>query len=152
MTQDKESGAFRKAIEKIPDISSGYCKGLQAMGSNSKYVKAEDSRCLSGSVDIDNCTKRLYPNDSRWDYVIGYDEKAYFVEVHPADAGNVDEMIKKAEWLKRWLNQYSSELVKIEAMYWVPFGRTNIPKTSKQYRLIAKNNLIIMKSLKLPIR
>lgn len=152
MTKDKESGAFRKAIEKIPDISLGYRKGLQAMGSNSTHVQAEDKRCLSGSVDIDNCTKSLYPNDSRWDYVIGYDEKAYFVEVHPADTGNVDEMIKKAKWLRSWLNKHSSELTQIETMYWIPSGRTNILKTSKQYRLIAKNNLIIMKPLKLPIR
>lgn len=42
----------------------------------------------------------LYPNASRWDYAIGYDQKAWFVEVHPANTSNVKEMLKKVEWLE----------------------------------------------------
>lgn len=66
----------------------------------SAKVKAEDGRKLQGSVDIDACTKGKYPNDARWDYAIGYDGKAMFVEVHPANTSNVREMESKVAILK----------------------------------------------------
>lgn len=107
-----ENNAFKYAITCTPDIKDGFRDGLQALGSNAKNVTPANSRKIDGSVDIDSCTHDLYPNESRWDYAIGYDGKAYFLEVHPANTSNVKEMVKKADWLKKWLSEKAVELKK----------------------------------------
>lgn len=96
--------AFRKAIEETPDVANGYCSGLQALENVDKNaVILKDNRKVDGSLNIDKETKCLYPNDPRWDYAIGYDDKVFFVEVHPANTSNISEMARKKEWLKKWL-------------------------------------------------
>lgn len=97
--------AFRKAVEGTPDVAGGYNSGLQALEKVDKNaVKLADDHKVDGSLNIDRETKHIYPNDSRWDYAIGYEGKVYFVEVHPANSSNISEMTKKKEWLKNWLN------------------------------------------------
>lgn len=138
--------SFEEAVKSVPDLSGGYCKGLKAMNADSARIKPMDSKCLSGSVDIDSCTKSKYPDAARWDYAIGYDERAYFVEVHPANTSNIKEMLKKADWLKSWLKNKGEALEKIkktETLYWVPSGKVAIPKTSPQLRNLAKRHLCI---------
>lgn len=96
--------AFRMAVEGTPDVANGYCFGLQALENIDKSaVNLKDKRKVDGSLNIDKETKDLYPNDSRWDYAVGYDDKVFFVEVHPANTSNISEMAKKKEWLKNWL-------------------------------------------------
>lgn len=134
---------FQKAVLVTSDVSFGYCKGLQAMKSNSSMLKASDTRKLQGSVDIDDCTKNLYPHDARWDYAIGYNDKAYFVEVHPANTSNIVEMMNKAKWLETWLKNKALELGKIreDKFYWIPSGKVAILKSSSQYRQLALHKL-----------
>lgn len=141
---------FKQAVEQCPDIKNGYCVGLKALNSNSPKLKVGDKKNLLGSVDIDTCTKKQYPNDSRWDYAIGYAGKALFVEVHPANTSNVKEMFKKVMWLEEWLNENGKPLAKIRKdriLYWIPSGKVAILKTSPQYRSLAKHNLLLTKSI-----
>lgn len=96
--------AFRMAVEGTPDVANGYCPGLQALENVDKAaVKLNDKRKVDGSLNIDKETKHLYPNEPRWDYAVGYDDKVFFVEVHPANTSNISDMAKKKEWLKKWL-------------------------------------------------
>lgn len=148
----RKDNAFKTAVQSIPAIASGYCNGLQALRQNSVAVQAADTKRLTGSVDIDAATKRLYPNDSRWDYAIGYAAHAYFVEVHPANTANVCEMVKKVEWLRQWLKNEGTPLDALmegdgggRTFYWIPSGRCAILPNSPQSRLIAKHHLIITK-------
>lgn len=137
---------FHKAVLATPEVSSGYCKGLQAMKGNSSMLKVSDTRKLQGSVDIDDCTKNLYPHDARWDYAVGYNDKAYFVEMHPANTSNVVEMINKAKWLESWLKNKAVDLGKIREnnLYWVPSGKVAILKNSKQYRQLSLHKLVLV--------
>lgn len=127
--------------------------GLAALKSNSHHVKAADTTRLTGSVDIDAALKSLYPHDARWDYVVGYGDEAYFIEVHPASTSNVAEMIKKVNWLKNWLASSAPDLMKLhkqEVYYWVPSGGVGISKGSVQYKRIALSHLQIKKPVTLP--
>lgn len=138
---------FQKAVLATPEVSSGYCKGLQAMKGNSPMLKVSDTRKLQGSVDIDDCTKSLYPQAARWDYAIGYNDKAYFAEVHPANTSNVIEMINKANWLEAWLKNKATDLAKIreDNLFWIPSGKVAILKNSRQYRQLALHKLTLTK-------
>lgn len=147
---DKEiSNPFAEAVDKCAEIKDNLRVGLSAMGKNSLMVMVSNTRLLDGSVDIDNALKATRPNEARWDYVIGYDGEAFFVEIHPADTKNVDEMIKKVAWLKQWLTREAPELKKLHrcgSFHWIPSGRVKILKTSPQYKKIAANNISLAHS------
>lgn len=144
---------FKEAVEATPDIATCYQPGLSALKSNSSKVKVGNTRNLNGSVDIDACTSAQYPQANRWDYAIGYNSEAYFVEAHPASPGEVDVVIKKLNWLKNWLNTKAPELNKIKAkanpFVWVQSGKFDIPKTTPQYRKAVSNGILPIGELKL---
>ena len=66
-----DTNVFKSAVDNTVELKDGYCKGLQALKGNSLKVSVSKPQHLLGSVDIDDCTKGLYPNASRWDYAIG---------------------------------------------------------------------------------
>ncbi len=143
---------FCQAVNNCDEIKDSLKAGLTAMGNNSIAVKVKDTKLIDGSVDIDSAVKWKRPTEARWDYVVGYADEAYFIEVHPADTKNVDEMIKKIKWLKEWLATKATDLKKLHksgVYYWIPSGRVKILKTSVQYRKIAANDLVIIKPLHL---
>lgn len=75
----------------------------------------KDARRLDGSLNIDEETNMLYPNESRWDYAVGYDGKVYYVEVHPANTSNVEEVMKKKLWLDKWLKEKAPSMSALKA-------------------------------------
>lgn len=142
-----ESTTFKSIVQAIPAIAGAYREGLQALESkDAGKVKPQNPRKLSGSVYLDKCLKTTNPHDARWDYVIGYREKAYFVEVHPANTSNVDEVVKKKKWLDVWLKTNALDLKAMMAgtgYYWIASGKVVILPNSPQARKIAKNKLVL---------
>ena len=132
---------FREAVESTPEIKNCYQPGLRVLGKYSSKVTLTDTSLCNGSIDIDECVKNKYPNSNRWDYCIGYNNLAYFVEVHSANTAEVSTMLNKLQWLKDWLNNNATELNKIKASppyYWVMSGKYAIPSTSPQSRRMAQ--------------
>lgn len=146
-----DSTTFKSIVQAIPAIAGAYREGLQALESkDAGKVKPQNPRKLSGSVYLDKCLKTTNPHDARWDYVIGYSEKAYFVEVHPANTSNVDEVVKKKKWLEVWLKTNALDLKAMMAgtgYYWIASGKVAILPNSPQARKIAKNKLVLCKEL-----
>lgn len=145
--------SFNDAVGQCTEIKGALKPGLSALKGNSKVVRVADTKLIDGSVDIDEAVRDKYPEDSRWDYVVGYADEAFFIEVHPAATSNVDEMVKKVKWLKVWLSSCASELKKLhkkEVYYWVPSGRVNILPGSVQYRKIAAYRLQIKNPVVIP--
>lgn len=148
-----DSTTFKSIVQAIPAIAGAYREGLQALESkDAGKVKPQNPRKLSGSVYLDKCLKTTNPHDARWDYVIGYSEKAYFVEVHPANTSNVDEVVKKKKGLDVWLKTNALDLKAMMAgtsYYWIASGKVAILPNSPQARKIAKNKLVLCKELNL---
>lgn len=98
------------------------------------------TRDLAGSVDIDTCLKKLYPNAHRWDYVFGYKERIYYVEVHPADnTRKVGEITAKLGWLKHWRRLSAKNLEDLagkSTYHWISTGKTTSSVKRGKYRLI----------------
>ena len=137
---------FTEAVKSIPEIEKCLRKGLQALGTNSRKIKVSSTRDLAGSVDIDNCLKSHYPNESRWDYVFGYKERIYYVEVHPADnTRKVGEITSKLEWLKHWLERSAKSLEDLEGQstyHWISTGKTaSSVKRGKYRQILAQNGI-----------
>lgn len=148
-----DSTTFKSIVQAVPAIAGAYREGLQALESkDAGKVKPQNPRKLSGSVYLDKCLKTTNPHDARWDYVIGYREKAYFVEVHPANTSNVDEVVKKKKWLDVWLKTNALDLKAMMAgtsYYWIASGKVAILPNSPQARKIAKNKWVLCKELNL---
>lgn len=52
------SNKFKTAVESIPEVANGYRPGLQALtNADTRKIKVGNTGLLSGSVDIDKCTK-----------------------------------------------------------------------------------------------
>ena len=132
--------SFIDAVQSIPEITQCLKAGLQALGANSRKIEVRESRDLTGSVDLDTCLKRCYPNAPRWNYVFGYKDHLYYVEVHPADnTRKVGEVTAKLEWLKQWRGRSAQNLEDLEEQstyHWISTGRTASSVKRGKYRQI----------------
>ncbi len=144
--------SFKKAVEATPEISHCYQPGLKALGSSSAKVQPGDTQSCDGSVELDVCVRETYPNDNRWDYIVSYKKKVYFIEVHPAQTSEVGCMLSKLQWLKKWLSNKApliNERKAAKPFYWITSGKVNILKTSNQYKKAAQAGILPVSRLRL---
>ena len=143
--------SFKEAISATPLLKNAYRNGLQALGNYSNKVRPSDTKKCEGSVDIDNAVKAIYPNDSRWDYVIGYDGITYLIEVHSADTSEVASVLKKFSWLKGFLVTDAPELNQQQKkrFYWISSGGNNILRGSPQARKLTLSGIKLDRQLSL---
>ncbi len=132
----------------IKGYEACYRPGLGAVeGKDKKYFTISNTRLIEGSIYIDICSKKIaYKNPNRWDYMIGYNKKLYFVEIHPASTGEVSLVLKKFEWLKEFISCLSNELktkilITNNPFIWVATNGVHIIPTSPQARLLAKSGI-----------
>lgn len=143
--------SFQNVVQSMPSIRGCYRIGLQALGNYRNKIAPANTRNCSGSVDLDDCLSEAEPQASRWDYIIGYKNEAYFVEVHSA-SGQVSKVLDKANWLRNWLKNDGESLSEIhyknKNFHWIPTNGVNI--IGKQRLLLAQNKVILVNPLRLP--
>ncbi|MCR5453803.1 MAG: hypothetical protein K6F33_02295 [Bacteroidales bacterium] len=138
---------FKKAVLATPDLIFHEGKGAL---SNQYKRKVEISDC-QGSVDIDQCLKDkpAGKNQCRWDYALGYNNKSFFVEIHSADTKNIDEVIKKVNWLRNWLKTSAHHIDEIKHLpfYWVATSGIDIRNRTKMAKLATMNVKLVASPL-----
>ncbi|MCF8230833.1 MAG: hypothetical protein K9J27_01495 [Bacteroidales bacterium] len=136
---------FKKTVEQHSETHSCYKGGLKAMGGNSQKIKTTNTRLINGSVFLEECLANNYPHANLWDYMVSYNSKIYFIEVHPAETKNISEMINKVNWLKGWLKNngapFNAMKSKKYPYRWVASGRVNIARNSSQMRKLARSGI-----------
>lgn len=152
--QEKAKCAFQIAVENTPDVKNGFCVGLKGVkNSDRNKVNVTDPRKLQGSLDIDTQVQKKYPQEPRWDYALSYDDKLYFFEVHPASTSEVDTVINKLTWLKKWLKNKAPQINKLQKgnqpYTWVPTGRYAILSLGTYAKKLAVSGIKVANSLKL---
>ena len=130
--------SFKDDVISTSDISGCYQSGLSAIkGSDKSFFRSSLTRNIQGSIDIDSCLVSKYPSANRWDYVLGYEDTCFFVEVHPASTSEVSKIIAKKKWLIDWLRSQSSPLLDREhSFHWIASGKVDIRKGSRQEKLL----------------
>ena len=142
--------SFKEAIENTPLLQNAWESGLKALGSNSIKVKPNDTRKCEGSVDIDTTVKSIYPNESRWDYALGYDGKTHFIEVHTAKTDEVKSVLNKRKWLQDFLINDAPELNKEpKHFHWISSDGNHILPNSSQARQLAQSGIKVVRELRL---
>jgi hypothetical protein len=125
-----------------------YRKGIEALKNEHRSkIKVKNPRNLKGSMDLDKACERREPNAPRWDYFIvvcknGNDsENLALIEVHgAANFGEVEVMIKKKEWLVRWLSRTKLRDLKKE-FFWISTGKITITSQSKYAKRLAASGV-----------
>jgi hypothetical protein len=145
---------FRDAVLGTACIQTAWRPGIQALLNIDKQrVAAQDNQRLRGSVNLDQALKNQHPNDPIWDYGIGHqpsnlerknkEEVIYWLEVHPATEGEVGAVLKKLDWLKKWLQEDAPALKAMRrAFVWVSSGKTAFTARSPQAKRLAQNGLL----------
>ena len=145
--EDEQSMRFQDAVANSNDVRDCYRVGLQALLERDRNrLSCQDTRKISGSLNLDAAVAGLYPGQPCWDYGIGikktkFADKAIWVEVHSADANQVQKMIEKLTWLKNWLDNRARDLMTITEndfpYVWIASGRVSFQRTSPQARRLA---------------
>jgi hypothetical protein len=153
--------SFREAVEKTPGLENAYQIGLQALRARDKpHVDPEDPRGLTGSVDIDTAFQQSDPQANRWDFGVAYkhsnraNDVIYWLELHTANDSEIKVVIKKALWLRGWLNGIGMPLSTFERdIVWVSSGPTSITLSAPQRKQMAQVGLrYIGRALRIPTR
>jgi len=103
---------------------------------------------LRGSVDLDDALEAARPHDSRWDYAIGIrrhgsqHESVVWLEVHPASSRHIDEVLRKLQWLRNWLETDAPYLRAMPGEFrWVATGTVAFRRGSREEKRIAERGL-----------
>jgi hypothetical protein len=140
---------FKTAIRKTPHLDHAWEHGLRALRAQDRHhVEPEDSRRLTGSVDVDSALHAHEPNAHRWDFAIGHrhtnrsKECVYWLEIHGASDKEVKVVLAKLHWLKSWLKGSGSLLNQFERDYvWVSSGATSFTLGAPQRKVLAEQGL-----------
>jgi hypothetical protein len=140
---------FLEAVQSTPGLEEAGCNGLQAMkAADREHVKAQTTRRLKGSVDVDCAMREAHPNANRWDYGVGHaptnveGEVVYWIEIHPATDGEIKFVLAKLQWLKGWLKGSAPNLSAMLRRYiWVSSGKTSFTLSAPQRKQLALQGL-----------
>lgn len=144
--------------------------GKQALNAMvGQAVSIADTRRFTGSIDLDLCLagNPAHANEPRWDYGLGFVSPgtgircAVWIESHNATPGDVAQVVKKLQWLKRWLGNYRAELLPMthsaeremgsSPYIWHAVGPVSINKGSSARRTLAQAGLSMpTKKIRLP--
>ncbi len=153
---------FKEAVETTPNLKGKWRVGLNALRAEDKqHVSFEqtNSEHLRGSVDVDTALLESEPNANRWDFAIGYkhhnrrEEFVYWVETHTGSDSEIKVVLRKLNWLLKWLRKDGKELAGFDRQFvWVPSGATSFSKGSTQVRQLAEKGLYYSGSkLRVPV-
>lgn len=138
--------SFVDAVQRTPELTGCLKAGLQALGSNRRKIRVDATRTLTGSVDIDACLIRRYPNAPRWDYVFGYKDRVYYVEVHQGRTGEMENIIAKLDWLRQWRERSAQSLADLKhqsTYHWISTGKIDsaFGKNSRYRRILRQKSI-----------
>lgn len=138
-----------KLYNALDDSYKPHCEiGLSAIKAVDKGRLSIPDGTVVSSIDVDKTMKDAEPNSNRWDYLIEYRDSTYAIEVHPCTEGEVHKVIKKAEWIRQWIN-HQPNLKKIvyktdmTVCFWVSSNTTNISPLSPKGRILATKKIIL---------
>ena len=132
---------FTEKVEKTEAIKDCFKPGLQALTKQYKNkIQTRRPRKINGSIFLEECL-----DNGIWDYIIGYDDKTFFIEIHPAETSEVNTVLNKLRWLKQWKSK--TPFKEDKNFFWLPSNGVNILKGSKYWHQIHNQGLKIKKIL-----
>lgn len=140
---------FQTAVKKSAHLSNAFREGLQALRKRDRrHIEAEDTRKITGSIDVDSAYVAVDPQANRWDFGIAYqhtnrnDEVVYWVETHTASDSEIGTVLRKAAWLQQWFRGKGKYLARFEKdIVWVSSGTTRLTLSAPKRKRMAELGL-----------
>ena len=148
MSVPESSESLRSICEDSLILRPYVTSGLGAFANNErKKIKVPSTSLLNCSVNLDEAARSEYPHDNRWDYALDYAGKTFFIEIHPAHTSEIECMVKKVKFVKKWLASVAPEILRLpgpKEFYWVSSGTTDLRITpnSPQARKLALHKIV----------
>ena len=120
-------------------LAAAIREGIQAVPNDKrKHIAEPIRRDFQDSLDLDEASRPRYPNDARWDYLLGHAPSARVVaiETHSAETSEVSRVIQKRTASLGHLRDQLAAGHHVAAWYWVASGRVDfVPHERTMLRL-----------------
>lgn len=149
------AGKVKKCLEDS-GYSEEYGSGMTAVKNEHRgKIRVQNPRSLEGSMDIDKACQKSEPGAARWDYLVvvnkSRDENLALIEIHgAARGGEVNVIIKKKEWLFKWLSKTKLNRFK-KQLFWVSTGSITITAQSRYAKILASKRIPLPKKVTPPL-
>lgn len=118
----------RGAVKSTSPLQSGVRDGLDAMIKTDKQRIHESVRAeFADSLDLDAALAPAYPNDPRWDYLLGHGASGLVVALEPHSATTSEISVVKAKRRHAWdqVREHLHSGARIAAWFWVASGKVD---------------------------
>jgi hypothetical protein len=114
--------------------------GLQALKGDhrSQLLQEEVRTAFADSLDLDEALRESFPEENRWDYLLGHSGSNSVVglEPHSAHSDQISTVIAKRAAAIRQLRPFLRRSDAVVAWYWVASGRVDfVPMEKAVFRL-----------------
>jgi hypothetical protein len=97
------------------------------------------------TVALDDWGKRRWPRDARWDYLIRCEPGLCLgVEVHPATAKEVKNLVAKKSWA---VDRLAEAELAVHQWWWIPSGKNALGSTGIRRRQLVKAAIRVARSV-----
>lgn len=121
--------------------------GLAALHKSHKpYVAAGLRESFADSLDLDAALAAAYPNDHRWDYLLGHAASGQVIglEPHSAKTDQVSVVIRKRQAARQQLASHLRAGKGIAGWCWVASGETQFLALDKVRLQLAQNGILFI--------
>lgn len=129
----------RRALRAESDLVALVVDGLGAVSAADRGCIEESLRAsFADSVDLDAALNARYPQDARWDYILGHGSTGVLLglEPHSAEDDEIRTVVLKRKAAIVQLRPHLREGARVVAWFWVASGRVQFASTERaRFRL-----------------
>lgn len=107
---------------------------LQALeASHRQCIDITIRNSFADSLDLDGAFRVAYPQDNRWDYLLGLKQNPFVVglEPHSAKDDEVSNVVEKCRAARQQLRSHLRDGHEVQAWFWVASGSVKFAPTGK---------------------
>jgi hypothetical protein len=117
--------------------------GIDALKGKRDILQEDIRPALGDSLDLDAALESDYPNDPRWDYLLGHtpSRKLIGVESHSAHTREVSVLIRKKQAALEQLRPHLRDGHSVDHWLWVASGNVQILDLDKARRRLDQHGI-----------
>jgi hypothetical protein len=134
----------RAALLATSVLSTQVRDGLRALhGSDQNYLAKDIRRAFADSLALDAVLRHEYPEENRWDYLLGHGSPPAVVglEPHSARGDQISTVIRKKEAARQQLAAHLRPGRRVSAWLWVASGDVQFADTEKARRRLDEHGI-----------
>ncbi|MCK5795597.1 MAG: hypothetical protein KAI47_00325 [Deltaproteobacteria bacterium] len=140
----KRETPLRSALRPGSSLRDDVRDGIRALARAHHDYLGEGVRAdFADSLDLDEALREDYPEENRWDYLLGHRKsgEVLALEPHAARSDQVATVIAKKEAAREQFSDHLREGAGVSAWLWVASGDVGFPSTGKARRRLDQHGI-----------